>query len=309
MDEAVDTALRSAVEALSSQRVGDAIAALEALLGGEGLDAQAEMLARGLLAPALVTQDRLDEARDQATRAAELAEALGDEDGQQHYGRLLEQLAVASLDDAAVDRALDRATAAFERGDAAAAELELMTLLAASVRQQRADIEATAAGMLAQALLMRGEVATARVHLERALELARAMGEPNATAHFEGLLERTASAEGAAGYQQEAVAIRRADDAMREAGGLMSANDFAAAVTVLEAAAAEVETAGVQESEASVRGMLAQALLLDDKREGAAAEARKAKAIARALGADDAAESFGQIEKLAMGFVPTTGQG
>ncbi|MCA9516294.1 MAG: hypothetical protein KC635_15235 [Myxococcales bacterium] len=308
MDEAVDAALRGAVHALAAQRVDDAVAALVGLLEGE-LDAQSEMLACGLLAPALVTKDRLDEARVYAGRAAELAEALGDEDGQRHYGRLLEQLAVAGLEDEAVDRAFDRAGAALERGDSAAAELELMTLLTASVRQGRPDVEASAAGMLAQALLMRGDAGRARAHLERAAELARAMGDPGATAHFEGLLAQTATAGGAEKYQREAEATRRGDDAMRAAGEKMSANDFAGAVVLLDAAVADAVAAGVRESEASLRGMLSQALLLAEERPRAAEEARKAKAIAKALGAHDAAESFAQIEKLAVGFIAPKADG
>ena len=82
----------------------------------------------------------------------------------------------------------------------------------------------------------------------------------------------------------------------------MEAGDFDLAVSLIEPLADEARDANVPESEASLRGMLAQAHLLSGRRKEAEPAARRALEIAEALGARDAADGFRQILQLSVGW-------
>ncbi len=306
MEHSIETALQSAVQALSNQESERAIEILTTLLASppQGLlPPQTEMFARGLLAPAYASLGQVTDARAAAEKAVALAQALEDAESLAHYQGLLQQLSVVAMTEDAVDAAIERATQAFERGDSATAESELGVILVAAIAHQRLDLEATARGMFAQALLMRAAVDDARPHLVRAHEIAIEMEDDSAAQHFAGILTQISTPDGADRLRQEAEAARRGDEVTRQAGAAMEAGDFDLAQSLLEPAVREAEAAATPETQASLRGMLAQAYLMGGKRELAAAEAKRAQAVALALGAHDAAESFGQILKLAVGFV------
>lgn len=303
MDTSIENALQTAVQALSNRDPEAAVATLEELMRRDPpIEGQHEMFARGLLSPALASLGRIVEARVEAVRAWELANQLGDKESAQHYDALVRQLDVVGMSDEALDGAFDRVSAALDSGDSATAESELQTILVAALAHRRADVEASARGMLAQALILRGASQEARDQAQHALELSKQMGDESASEHFAGLVERLASPDGADSYRREAEVTRRAEEAAKQAGVAMEAGDFDQAVSLLQPAAAEVEAAGVKHSEATLRGMLAQAHLMSGRRKDAEREAKVALHIAESLGAADAADSFRQIIQLAIGF-------
>jgi len=301
VETTIESTLQSAVEALGNRDPERAIAIIEELLQGS-LEPMSEMFARGLLAPALATLGRVHAGREQAERAHDLALGLGDAESAAHYLQLMRQLDVVGLSDEAIDQAFDRAGAALDAGDSATAEMELQTLLLAALAHLRADIEASARGMLAQALVLRGANAEAREQLDKALELASQIGDEGARAHFEQLQARLATSEGADGYRRDMAITRRSDEAMKHAGAAMEAGDFDLAQSLVQPITDEAEAAGMKETEATMRGMLAQIHLLAGRKKDAEREANVAIRLAEALGARDAADSFRQILQLAIGF-------
>ena len=291
------------MQALQSNDAETAVSTLEALLARpEKLPDVPEMLARGILATALAALGRVDNARAECERAIWLATDLGDHESRAHYQGLLTQLNVVGMSDNAIEEAFDRASVARDRGDVAAAESELNTVLIAALAHLRADIEASARGMLAETLLMRGAVEEAREHLQRAMQIANELADDDAAGHFAQLLATLETSDGADQYRREADIARRTDEVQAHAGKAMEAGDFDLAVNLLEPLAREAEGAGALSSEASLRGMLAQALLLGNRRKEAEPAARRAMEIAESLGAKEAAEGFRQILQLAIGW-------
>ncbi len=303
MEPSIDSALQTAMQALQSNDAETAVSTLEALLARpEKLPDVPEMLARGILATALAALGRVDNARAECERAIWLATDLGDHESRAHYQGLLTQLNVVGMSDNAIEEAFDRASVARDRGDVAAAESELNTVLIAALAHLRADIEASARGMLAETLLMRGAVEEAREHLQRAMQIANELADDDAAGHFAQLLATLETSDGADQYRREADIARRTDEVQAHAGKAMEAGDFDLAVNLLEPLAREAEGAGALSSEASLRGMMAQALLLGNRRKEAEPAARRAMEIAESLGAKEAAEGFRQILQLAIGW-------
>ncbi len=305
MESSIDAELKSAVQALSNQDPEGAIAILEALLsrGAEApLEPLSEMFAHGILSTALAAVGRVVAARAAAERALQIASELGDAESQAHYQGLIAQLDVINMSDDAIEQAFDRAGLALDRGDPTSAEAELQTVLIAALAHLRVDIEASARGMFAQALLMRGAVSEALPHLERAREIATELADEGAVAHFSRIIESLQSSEGAERFRIEATIAKRTDEVQQQAGAAMEAGDFDLAVSLLEPVADEARAANARESEATLRGMLAQAYLLNGKRKEAEPEARRAVEIAESLGAAEAAENFRQILQLAVGW-------
>lgn len=303
MESQVEDELKAAMQSLSNQDPEAAAQTLEALLARETpLEPMAEMFARGILATSLAALGRVGEARAAAERAHTIATELGDPQSQEHYAGLIRQLDVVGMSDDAIEQAFDRASLALDRGDSASAEHELQTVLIAALAHLRVDLEASARGMFAQALLMRGAAAEARPHLERALEIANELADPGAAEHFARVLASLDSGDGAERYRLEAAVARQADEVQEQAGKAMEAGDFDQAIALLLPVAAEAEAASAKESEAALRGMLAQAYLLSGRRKEAEPEARKAMQIAESLGAKEAADSFRQILQLAIGW-------
>lgn len=297
------------MQALANHDAVTAVATLRALLTREDkLPETPEMLARGILATALAALGRIVEAREEAEKAIWLASDLGDSESRSHYEGLLRQLDVIGMSDDAVDQAFERASQARDVGDVATAESELNTVLIAALAHLRVDLEASARGMLAETLLMRGAVAEAKTHLERAQEIAREIADEDAAAHFGAVLESIDTEDGADRYRHEADVARRSDEVQKLAGQAMEAGDFEQAVSLLQPVAQEAQALGALASEASLRGMLAQAHLLSSHRKDAEIEARRALEIAEQLGAKDAADGFRQILQLAIGWTTPVGK-
>jgi tetratricopeptide (TPR) repeat protein len=303
VETSIDSVLESAMQALSNHDPETAVAKLEALLDGHVvLPEVPQMLAHGILATALAALGRISAARAEAEKAIWIASDLGDSESRAHYEGLLRQLDVVGMSDDAVEQAFERAGRARDEGDIATAENELNMVLIAALAHLRADLEASARGMLGETLLMRGAIPEAKVHLERALEIARELADESAAHHFEAVLASLGTPEGADRYRVEADVARHADEVQKQAGKAMEAGDFESAITLLEPVAKQAEAAHALASEASLRGMLAQAHLLANHRKDAEIAARRALEIAEQLGAKDAADGFRQILQLAMGW-------
>jgi len=303
METTVEAELKSAMQALSDNDPETAVATLQALLSrSEPIDPMGEMFARGIHATALAAIGRVTDARAAADRALTIATELGDQGSQEHYTGLIRQLDVVNMSDDAIEQAFDRASLALDGGDSAAAEHELQTVLIAALAHLRVDLEASARGMFAQALLMRGAGEEARPHLERALEISRELADDSAAEHFARVLESLSSGDGAERYRLEAQVARHADEVQAHAGKAMEAGDFDLAISLLVPVAREAAEAQALESEAALRGMLAQAFLLVGRRKEAEPEARRAMEIAESFGATEAADSFRQILQLSIGW-------
>lgn len=297
------------MQALANHDAATAVATLEALLGGEDkLPEVPEMLAQGILATALAAMARVEEAREACERAIWLASDVGDLESREHYQGLLQQLDIIGMGDDAIDQAFERAGQAREIGDAEAAEKELRMILIAALSNLRVDLEASARGMLAETLLMRGEVDEAKSHLGRALEIAEQIADEGAKAHFEAVLESIRTEAGASSYRLEAEIAKRTDEVQQKAGKAMETGDFASAIALLEPVARDAAEVGALASEASLRGMLAQSHLLASERKDAELEARRALEIAEQLGAKEAAEGFQQLLQLAVGWSTPMGE-
>ncbi len=303
MDPAADAALKSALRALEARDPEAAIASLEALLGAEPApDTAPRMLAHGLLGPALAGLGRVDEARVHVTSAVALGRELGDTQSISHYEHLLTQLGALALSPDDVEALLERAMAALDRGDAAAAEGDLETVLVAALGHGLPDLEATARGMLGQAMMLQGQPERAVPQLTRAVELARGMGDPGAEGHFAALLAAAGSPEGARRYQQQGEITRRAELAADEAGQALEQNDWQRAVGLLAPLADEARDLGATEAEATLRGILAQAWLAGRMRQEAIADARRALTLAEQAHATEAADAFRNLLQLAVGL-------
>jgi len=291
------------MQALQNNDAETSVTTLEALLARpDKLPEVPEMLARGILATALAALGRVDRAREECEKAIWLATDLGDSESRSHYQGLLQQLDIVGMSDNAIEEAFERASKARDKGDAASAESELNTVLIAALAHLRVDLEASARGMLAETLLMRGAVAEAKVHLERSLEIANELADEGAAEHFAAILATLSTDDGADQFRREADIARRTDEVQVHAGAAMEAGDFDLAVNLLEPIANEAQSVGALASEASLRGMLAQAFLLGSRRKEAEPAARRALEIAEQLGAKEAADGFRQILQLAVGW-------
>jgi hypothetical protein len=303
MEPAADAALKSALRALESRDPETAISTLEALLSGPPApEAAACMLAHGLLGPALAGVGRLEEARAHVAAAITKAEALGDEQSASHYTHLTTQLEALALAPEAVEALLEQAMGALDRGDPAGAEADLHTVLVAAIGHALPDLEATARGMLGQAMMLQGSPDRAIPQLERAVVLAREMGDPGAEGHFAGLLAAASSPDGARRYQQQGEVARRAELAADEAGSALESGDWQRAVGILAPLADEARDVGAPEAEATLRGLLAQAWLTGRMRQEAISDARRALTLAEQAHATEAADAFRNLLQLAVGL-------
>ncbi len=95
-----------------------------------------------------------------------------------------------------LDALLDEGADALEARDLPRALAILEPLTARARREGLLPLEASAAGMLAQALFVSGRHDEARAHAARALTIAEDAGEEEATAHFRNLLEAMDGARG-----------------------------------------------------------------------------------------------------------------
>jgi len=181
--------------------------------------------------------------------------------------------------------------------------------MAAADQSGLKEIEASAAGMLAQAYVMEGYNHKAWELATHAVVIAKSLGESQALAHFQQLADALAGKEdGKAGeILAENQLVARMAEQCALAGAALDDDRPEDAVKILSDAAAESKAAGIQESEATMRGFLAQAQLMAGNRDAAQAEAKAAIALAQALGDTDAEKNFRDVLKMASGWVPSEG--
>ncbi len=183
----LDALLDAAWAALEAGDPARAAATLEPEVArARALGPGAEASLSGLLAQALSQSGRIRDARAHAARALAIAEALGDAGARGHFGELVALLGSPAVD---VQVACEEAGRHLEqhRPDAAIALLEVACDEAAA-----ADLpgpEASARGLLAQALLAAGRRAEAREQAHIALEVARRVGDEAAVQGLVGLAE------------------------------------------------------------------------------------------------------------------------
>lgn len=288
---------------LKDHEPAESVNLLEALLSQDAaIEPTGEMLVRGVLASAYLATGRVDEAKAASERALKLSQEIGDEEGQNHYQGLLQQITSMTMDDAAIDDLFNRAEDAHNRGDFEATEAALNTLLIAALAQNLTDVEASVRGMLGETYLERGAIDDARIQLGRAIELAQAMQEPAAEAHFTRLLEAAQNPEEATKFKLEAALAQKADQAQNEALIAMEKGEFEVVLALLEPLADEAQAAEAAPIEANVRAMVAQSLLMQNRHADAEKQARRALELARQLGSQEAVEGFEQLLKLCIGW-------
>lgn|GEM_PF-1414175 len=315
MDPAIDAQLRRAVKALREARPRDAIAVLDPLTEKVGASVPEELIVRQLLASAQVAAGDLDAARRHGERALELARLTEDDEAIANAHVFLRRLSPDGAlfgdeedDRDAIDVAFDLAAQALTRGDGAAAATALEPVLEESAAFGNFAVEASASGMMAQAMMMLGRLDEARHQAERALEIARLQGDERAITHFRELLEHLESQDSADEAMAAARVSARTRAALGVAGQAIELGDPGAALQVLWPVLHDACDTGATGAEASLRGLIAQALLAEDKRSEAIDQANKAAGIADSLGDEEAAKAFRQIAELALGFVPPTGE-
>jgi tetratricopeptide (TPR) repeat protein len=317
VDPVIDAQLREAVKALREARPRDAIAVLDPLSAEVAGSVTDELVVRQLLASAQVAAGDLDAARRHGERALELARLTGDDEAITYAHTFLRRLSADGAwfgDDAeedtrdAIERAFDEAAQALTRGDGEAAAKALEPVLIAAASSGDFMAEASASGMTAQAMMMLGRLDEARMQAERALEIAEISGDENARAHFAELLEHVDSQTNADAAMAAARVAARTRAALGVAGQAIELGDPGAALQVLWPVLHDACETGATGAEASLRGLIAQALLAENKRPEAIDQANKAAALADALGDAEAGEAFRQIAELALGFIPPTGE-
>ncbi len=307
MDAAIEAELQKALNWLQNGRPDEAVKVLEVLEGkvNAGDSREAVMLVNGLLAPAKATLGDLEAAVGHATTAHAVAAELGDAEGEQYYKALLDQL--QSPPDPALEQAFESAIEALNRGDGAAAVKHLGPLVDASRAQGAADVEASAVGMRASAHMMLGDSAAAEADARRALELAKQTGDPNAVAHFQQMVDGLAAASAGEGGIKALAEQARVSEllsvALDEAGKSLSDDDAHNAIVLLKKALEDAKgDVDVRAGEASVHGMLGQALLMVGSRKEAEVHGTRAVELANEIGDTEAAAELSQALKLIVGW-------
>ena len=320
MDATLNSYLNAGVKAMDAGMYELALDSLTDALNRARVleDGAGEMLSLGLLAPTLRELGRTEEATKAAQKALELSQTHGDDSGRAHYAGLVAKLTDAldsptpeaeALTDEEIDLAFERAGQALTLGQGKAAVAILTPLMASADQAGLKELEASAAGMLAQAYVMEGYNHKAWELATHALVLAKALGEPEAVAHFQDLADALAGKEdGKAGaLLAENQLVAQLTEQCALAGQALDEDRADDAITILSTAAKEAHKAGIRESEATVRGFLAQAHLMAGDREAAKDEAQQAIAIAQDLGDTGAEKNFKDVLKMASGWVSQEG--
>jgi tetratricopeptide (TPR) repeat protein len=201
---------------------------------------------------------------------------------------ILEDIAAPSAE---LDGELEKAAAALDGRDPDAA----IALLAPLVQRARRDgllpLEASASGLLAQALFLKGNQREAVELAHRALAIAEDAGEEEASAHFRELVEFLERG-GDTGLPD---ALHKT---IEEAIATAQGGDVAGAVRALESSADEAHAAGKEGSEATVRIVLGQILRAASDHARADQHFRRALDIAERMGDEGAAAHVrGLLEK------------
>jgi tetratricopeptide (TPR) repeat protein len=272
------------------------------------------MLALGLLAPALEQAGRRDDGLQAAEKALALSREHGDEAGHAHYETLVERLSAEPEESAEIAKPLteDEINLAFERagqaltlGQGREAVGILTPLMASADQSGHKEVEASAAGMLAQAYLMEGYQHKAWELATHAVVLAKSLEDPQATQHFQQLADSLSGKDSdrAGEILAESQLVAQITERCAKAGAALDDDRVDEGIKILEEAAEDARTSGVRESEATVRGFLAQAYLMGGNRKAATEQAEAAVRIAEELGDEDAATSFRDVLKMASGWV------
>lgn len=320
MDTTLQSHLNAGLKALSAGMGEDALASLTEALHrardtGSG---HGEMLALGLLAPALELLGRRDEAAKAALKARGLSELHGDAESTAHYDGLAARLegaeaadeaATEALTDEEINRAFERAGQALTMGQGREAVEVLTPLMASADQAGDKEVEASAAGMLAQAYLMTGYSHKAWELATHAVVLAKSLGDTQALQHFQELADSLGGkhSERAGEVLAESQLVAKITEQCARAGAALDEDRFDHAIRLLAEAAEEARVAGIRESEATARGFLAQAHLMAGDRPSAAKEAQAAIDLAVELDDSEATQSFRDVLKMASGWVKPKG--
>ena len=316
MNRELQAGLNAGLKALKAGQPADALQAIERVRARatELEDEEVEMLASGLLAPAFFELGKIDDARTHAERALELADARGDADSASHYRAQLAKIeapegeAVSRLTPEGIEQAFDQAGMALTTGLADQAIGYLEPLVEASRQQDLVEVECSAAGMLAQALVMAGRPEDATEHATRALELAEQLRDPDAISHFKQLVDSLGAANGSAAETVErSQTASRIDASCQVAGQALQNEQFDEALALLQPALEAALELNARETEANVRGLLAQALLSTGDLAGANKHAVAALEIAEDVADSETIDGFRQLVALTAGWMPPGG--
>jgi len=282
------------MDALQAGDFGAVIETLEPVAEAAAADGdvEAEVAARGALSQALMLAGRYPAALDQARRGLTLAEANQITGAIPQLRKLLEMAGEEPAESQQVTTLNARIQEAIPRiqgGDESAIAV-LQDISRESAAAGLPGPEATARGLLGQALLHFDRRAEAEPELYRALALAEELGNDDAAAHFRELLAPEPDV-------PEAVldGERRLSAAVDLARGGHPQQALDAVRAVLDTA----RSAGVPGLEASARGLMSQILLNVGMGEEALKHAKLALELAEAGGAGDAADHFRELVEAA----------
>jgi tetratricopeptide (TPR) repeat protein len=184
---------------------------------------------------------------------------------------------------AEIDALLAEGARALEARDTDHAIAVLAPLVAQARQDGLLPLEASASGMLAQALFINGKKPEAILLVGRALTIAQEAGQEDAIRHFRELLEVMEQTEPAPGIPE---AVHTRIQAAIEAA---QAGDAPGAVASLEALAEEMERSADLGAEATARIVLGQILQATGQAEAAAVHLRRALTITEQVGDESAA--------------------
>jgi len=251
-------------------------------------DAEAEVAARGALSQALMLAGRYPDALIQARRGLAVAE-INTISGALPQLRQLAEMAGEEPEEsqlvAALNARIQAAIPGLQSGDEAAIEV-LRTICAESAVAKLPGPEATARGLLGQALLHVNRRQDAEPELYRALALAEELGNDDAAAHFRELL---------APEPDMPEAVLEGEKRLQAAVDLAQSGHPQQALDEVRAVLDTARSSGVPGLEASARGLMAQILLNVGMGEEALKHATLALELAEAGGAGDAADHFREL--------------
>jgi tetratricopeptide (TPR) repeat protein len=184
---------------------------------------------------------------------------------------------------AEIDALLAEGARALEARDADRAIAVLAPLLEQARRDGLLPLEASASGMLAQALFVTGKKPEALLLVGRALTIAQEAGQEDAIAHFRELLEVMEQTEPAPGIAEAH------HDQIQAAIEAAQSGDVAGALALLEALADGTEKSGDLGAEATARIVLGQILQATGQADAAAVHLGLALTITEQVGDESAA--------------------
>lgn len=282
--------LLAGLEALQTGDFPEVISALQPVAAAAAAagDHEAEIAARSALAQALMLAGRYPDALEHARRGLAVAEAQGISEALPQLRRLAELAGDEPAESQLVTELNARIQEIIPRvqaGDQSAVEA-LRAVAARAAAERLPGPEATARGLLGQALLHFDRRGEAEPELYRALALAEELGNDDAARHFRGLLAPEPDVPEAVLEAERQ--LQRAVETARQ-GRPQDALDLVRGV--LDRARRE-DLGGL---EASARGLMAQILLNVGLADEALNHAKLALRLAESSGATAAAEHFREL--------------